>query len=40
LSYYSRSEDYPNGINMDDPFELPVGIQRIQVDPGRATTVQ
>ena len=40
LSYYSRSEDFPNGINMDEPFDLPVGIQRIQVDQGRATTVQ
>jgi hypothetical protein len=40
LSYYSRSEDFPNGINMDEPFDLPVAIQRIQVDQGRATTVQ
>jgi hypothetical protein len=40
LSYYSRSDDYPNGINMDDPFELPAAIQRIQVDPGRAVIFQ
>ena len=40
LSYYSRSEDYPNGINMDDPFELPAKIQRIQVDSGRSTIIQ
>jgi hypothetical protein len=40
LSYYSRSEDYPNGINMDDPFELPAKIQRIQVDAGRGTIIQ
>jgi hypothetical protein len=40
LSYYSRSEDYPNGINMDDPFDLPASIQRIQVDQGRALIVQ
>lgn len=40
LSYYSRSEDFPNGINMDDPFTLPAGIQRIDVATGRAVIVQ
>ena len=40
LSYYSRSSDYPNGINMDDPFELPAEIQRIEVLEGRANVVQ
>jgi hypothetical protein len=40
LSYYSRSDDYPNGINMDDPFELPADIQKIEVHPGRATIIQ
>jgi hypothetical protein len=40
LSYYSRSDDYPNGINMDDPFDLPAEIQRIDVHQGRATIVQ
>ena len=40
LSYYSKSEDYPNGIDMDDPFELPAAIQRIQVETGRAIVVQ
>jgi hypothetical protein len=40
LSYYSRSDDYPNGINMDDPFDLPAEIQRIDVHQGQATVVQ
>jgi hypothetical protein len=40
LSYYSRSEDYPNGINMDDPFDLPAEIRRIDVAPARAVIVQ
>ena len=40
LSYYSRSADYPNGINMDDPFELPAAIQRIDVAQGSATIIQ
>jgi hypothetical protein len=40
LSYYSRSDDYPNGINMDDPFDLPAEIRRIDVAPARAVIVQ
>ena len=40
LSYYSRSDDHPRGINMDDPFELPANIERIEVQAGRATIVQ
>ena len=33
LSYYSRTDDYPNGINIDDPFDLPAEIRRIDVAP-------
>jgi hypothetical protein len=40
LSYYSRSDDYPRGINMDDPFDLPAEIRRIVVAPARAVIVQ
>jgi hypothetical protein len=40
LSYYSRSPEHPNGINMDDPFELPARIRNIKVDAGTATIVQ
>jgi hypothetical protein len=40
VSYYSRSSDFPNGINIDDPFDLPAEIQRIDVRPGRATIIQ
>jgi hypothetical protein len=40
LSYYSRSKDHPNGINMDDPFELPSRIQEIRVGRAQATIVQ
>jgi hypothetical protein len=32
--------DFPNGINLDRPFDLPAGIQRIDVQTGRATIVQ
>jgi len=40
LSYYSKTKDNPTGINMDDPFQLPAGIQEIRVGQGVATIVQ
>ena len=40
LSYYSRSADHPNGINMDDPFELPSRIREIRVGKAQSTIVQ
>jgi hypothetical protein len=40
LSYYSKSPENPAGINMDDPFELPAGIQEIRVGQSQATVVQ
>jgi hypothetical protein len=40
LTYYSRSPENPNGINMDDPFDLPARIREIQVGKGQAMVVQ
>ena len=40
VSYYTRTPDTPNGINIDDPFDLPAEIQKIDVQPGRATIIQ
>jgi hypothetical protein len=41
VTFYTRSADLPAGINIDDPFELPAAIQRIDVQqPGRALIVQ
>jgi len=40
VSYYTKSPDNPNGINIDAPFELPVQIQRIDVVTDKATVVQ
>jgi hypothetical protein len=40
VSYYSRTADWPSGINLDDPFMLPARIQDIQVETGRAVVVQ
>lgn len=40
LSYYSKSPEHPNGINMDDPFELPSRIREIRVGKAQSTIVQ
>jgi hypothetical protein len=40
VAYYSRTEDHPNGINLEAPFELPAGINRIEVGQGQAVVVQ
>jgi hypothetical protein len=40
VAYYSRTEDHPNGINMEAPFELPANIRRIEVGAGQAVVVQ
>jgi hypothetical protein len=40
VAYYSRTPDHPSGVSMDDPFELPAGIRRIEVGQGEAVVVQ
>jgi hypothetical protein len=40
VTHYSRSEDNPNGVGLDDPFALPAAIREIRVEPGRAIVVQ
>lgn len=40
LSFYSRSAENPNGIDMDAPFELPSRIREIRVGAGTSTIVQ
>lgn len=40
VSFYSRTPEFPNGIDIDAPFELPAAIQRIDVHAGRATIIQ
>jgi hypothetical protein len=40
LTYYSRSPERPEGLNIDDPFALPVRIREIQVSRGQAIVVQ
>ena len=36
VSYYSRSAGEPDGIDLDDAFELPAQIREIRVQPGQA----
>jgi hypothetical protein len=40
LSHYSRSPEHPNGVSIDDPFELPARIREIRVGKGEALVVQ
>lgn len=40
LSHYSRSPDQPDGIRIDQPFDLPVSIREIRVQPREAVVVQ
>lgn len=40
LSYYSRTPERPEGLSLDDSFELPSNIREIQVDRGQAIVIQ
>jgi hypothetical protein len=40
VTYYSRTPENPEGIDMDAPFELPARIREIRVGTGTSTVVQ
>ena len=40
LSYYTKSEERPQGYRLEDPFELPAKIRQIEVGQGQAVVVQ
>jgi hypothetical protein len=40
VSYYTRSSDFPDGISLDEVYELPANIREIQVGDGNAIVVQ
>jgi hypothetical protein len=40
VSYYSRSPEYPDGIDLEAPFDLPVKIRQIETLRGEAVIVQ
>lgn len=40
ISYYTRTPQQPDGISLEQAFELPARIQRIDVEPGHAVVLQ
>ena len=40
VSYYSRTPRHPSGRRLEEDFELPAGIQSIEMSPGAAVVVQ
>ena len=40
VGYYTRGAAHPDGVSLDEPFDLPAGIREITVQPGRAIIVQ
>ena len=40
VAYYTRSPQFPRGIDIDDPFPLPARIREIEVRRGEALVVQ
>ena len=40
LAYYTRTADNPSGMRLEEPFELPSEIERIDVSTGQATVIQ
>ncbi len=40
VSFYSRSPQYPNGVDLDAPFDLPARIEEIHVEVGQAVVLQ
>lgn len=40
LTFYTTSPEHPDGTRLDDTYELPANIRRVDVAPGRFTVVQ
>ena len=40
VRYYTTTPERPNGLNLDEPVELPANIQSILLELGRATIIQ
>jgi hypothetical protein len=40
VSYFSRTPEYPNGFNIDEPFNLPAKIRQVVVNRGEAVVAQ
>jgi hypothetical protein len=40
VAYYTRSSSFPNGISLDQVYDLPANIREIQIGEGNAIVVQ
>lgn len=40
VTHYTRTDDRPRGLNLDEPFELPAHIRDIELGRGQAVVVQ
>jgi len=40
VRYYTTTPEWPNGFDLDEPVELPAGIQSVLLEPGVATIIQ
>jgi len=40
VTYYTRSEQSPDGVNLDDPIPLPAAIREVVVGKGQAVVIQ
>jgi hypothetical protein len=40
LSYYARTPEHPEGVRLNQSFDLPANIRRIEVAPGQMVVVQ
>ena len=40
VTHYTRSDERPKGIRLDDPFQLPASIKQIDVGQGQAVVIQ
>ena len=40
LAYYTATPEQPSGVRLDEPFDLPSAIERIDVRAGQATVIQ
>ena len=40
VNFFTRTADNPKGSSIDDTFEMPAKIRRIDVEPGRFTVHQ
>ncbi len=40
LAFYTRSDDHPSGIRLEEPFELPSEIDRVDITTGQAVVIQ